>query len=59
MFNKLSKKQATQLLKQEGFKRKTISLSLCHFNNPDKLRDVLYKAWIELGVLVNIFTKKE
>ena len=60
MFNKLSKKQAMELLKQEGFKRKTISFyRYVIINNPDKLRDLLYKAWIELGVLGRIYLAQE
>ena len=51
MFNKLSKQQGMQLLKQETFKRKTISFyRYVILDNPNKLRDELYADWLELGV---------
>ena len=60
MFNKLSKKQGMQLLRQEGFKRKTISFyRYVIIDNPDNLRDELYSAWVELGVLGRIYLANE
>ena len=44
MFNKLSKEQGMQLLKQENFKRKTVSFyRYVILESPNKLRDKLYE----------------
>ena len=60
MFNKLSKQQGMQLLKQEDFKRKTISFyRYVILENPNKLRDELYADWLELGVLGRIYLAHE
>jgi UPF0176 protein len=60
MFNKLSKQQGMQLLKQENFKRKTISFyRYVILDNPHKLRDELYTDWLELGVLGRIYLAHE
>ncbi len=60
MFNKLSKKQGMQLLKQETFKRKTISFyRYVLIDTPAKLRDSLYADWLELGVLGRIYLAHE
>jgi UPF0176 protein len=59
-FNKLSKKQAIDLLKQENFKRKTVSFyRYVILEDPAKLRDQLYADWIELGVLGRIYLAQE
>ncbi len=56
MFNKLSKDQAVDLLKDEDFKRKTVSFyRYVILENPNKLRDELYADWLELGVLGRIY----
>ena len=60
MFNKLSKQQGIQLLKQEGFTRKTISFyRYAILDNPHKLRDELYADWLALGVLGRIYLAHE
>ena len=60
MFNKLSKEQGMQLLKQENFKRKTVSFyRYVIFENPNKLRDELYEDWNALGVLGRIYLAHE
>ena len=60
MFNKLSKEQAIDLLKNENFKRKTVSFySYVILDSPDRLRDKLYADWMELGVLGRIYLAHE
>jgi len=60
MFNKLSKEQCLKLLAQEDFKRKTVSFyRYVILDNPNKLRDKLYKDWNELGVLGRIYLAHE
>ena len=60
MFNKLSKEQGMQLLKQENFKRKTVSFyRYVILDNPNKLRDELYEDWNALGVLGRIYLAHE
>ena len=60
MFNKLSKKQAMELLRKEKFKRKTVSFySYVIIKDPNKLRDDLYRDWLELGVLGRIYLANE
>jgi UPF0176 protein len=60
MFNKLSKHQAMQLLKQENFKRKTVSFyRYIILDNTNNLRDELYKEWLNLGVLGRIYLAHE
>ena len=60
MFNKLSKQQGMQLLKQETFKRKTISFyRYIILDNPNNLRDELYEDWQKLGVLGRIYLAHE
>lgn len=60
MFNKLSKEQCLTLLKQEKFNRKTVSFYKYIFiNNLSKFRDILYKEWIELGILGRIYIASE
>lgn len=60
MFNKLSKKQAADLLKHEHFKRKTVSFyKYVILDNLEILRDKLYLDWSELGVLGRIYLAHE
>ena len=60
MFNKLSKQQAMQLLKKETIKRKTVSFyKYVILDRPDNLRDELYAAWKDLGVLGRIYLAQE
>ena len=60
MFNKLSKKQAFQLLDKEDFKRITISFyRYVIIDNPFELRDKLYFDWHALGVLGRIYLANE
>jgi UPF0176 protein len=60
IFNKLSKQQGMQLLNQEDFKRKTISFyRYVILEQPNRLRDKLYKDWQELGVLGRIYLAHE
>ena len=60
MFNKLSKQQAMRLLKKETIKRKTVSFyKYIILDHPDKLRDELYAAWKDLGVLGRIYLAQE
>jgi UPF0176 protein len=60
MFNKLSKEQAIDLLKNENFKRKTVSFySYVILEDPNKLRDELYLDWLKLGVLGRIYLAQE
>ena len=60
MFNKLSKQQAVDLLMKEGFKRRTVSFyRYVMINNTYELRDQLYAAWHELGVLGRIYLAHE
>ena len=60
MFNKLSKKQAVDLLKHENFNRKTVSFyRYVILDKPAKLRDELYSDWVRLGVLGRIYLARE
>ena len=60
MFNKLSKQQGMKLLKQENFKRKTVSFyRYVILESPFQLRDQLYAHWKELGVLGRIYLAHE
>ena len=60
MFNKLSREQSIQLLKNENFKRKTVSFyRYVILDNPKKLRDELYADCIRLGVLGRIYLAQE
>ena len=60
MFNKLSKQQAMRLLKKETIKRKTVSFyKYVILDHPEKLRDELYAAWKDLGVLGRIYLAQE
>ena len=60
MFNKLSKKQGVKLLEKENFKRKTVSFyRYVILEDPNNLRDTLYKDWNELGVLGRIYLAHE
>ena len=60
MFNKLSKQQAMQLLKQEDFQRKTVSFyRYITVENPMSLRDELYEEWNNLGVLGRVYLAHE
>ena len=60
MFNKLSKAQGVDLLKDEGFKRKTVSFyRYVILEDPNKLRDELYVHWLKLGVLGRIYLAHE
>ena len=60
LFNKLNKEQALKLLKKENFKRKTVSFyRYVIIDNPHKLRDSLYREWLNLGVLGRIYLAHE
>ena len=60
MFNKLNKEQGLKLLEQEDFKRKTVSFyRYVIIDSPADLRDELYEAWKELGVLGRIYLAHE
>ncbi len=60
MFNKLSKEQGINLLKDESFNRKTVSFyRYVILDRPDKLRDELYSEWLGLGVLGRIYLAHE
>ena len=60
MFNKLSKEQALNILKQESCKRKTTSFyRYVIIENPEKLRDELYVQWKKLRVLGRIYLSYE
>ena len=60
MFNKLSKSQCMDLLKQENFNRVTVSFyRYIILSNLNDLRDNLYNNWNELGVLGRIYIANE
>ena len=60
MFNKLSKSQCMDLLKQETFNRVTVSFyRYIILSNLNDLRDDLYNKWNELGVLGRIYIANE
>jgi UPF0176 protein len=60
MFNKLNKEQGLKLLEQEDFKRKTVSFyRYVIIDSPADLRDELYEAWKELGILGRIYLAHE
>ena len=60
MFNKLNKDQGLALLAKEGFNRKTVSFyRYVIIDAPFDLRDELYLAWNELGVLGCIYLAHE
>ena len=60
MFNKLNKDQGLALLAKEGFNRKTVSFyRYVIIDAPFDLRDELYLAWNELGVLGRIYLAHE
>src|ERR1039458_8389825 len=60
LHNKLSKEELKKKLREEDFKR--ITLSFYHYviiDNPNELRDALYKQWNELNVLGRIYLANE
>jgi len=60
MFNKLSKSQCMDLLKQETFNRVTVSFyRYIILSNLNDLRDDLYNKWSKLGVLGRIYIANE
>ena len=60
MFNKLSKSQCMDLLKEETFNRVTVSFyRYIILSNLNDLRDNLYNKWNELGVLGRIYIANE
>tara|TARA_B100001540_G_scaffold9072_1_gene7941 strand:+ start:218 stop:1264 length:1047 start_codon:yes stop_codon:yes gene_type:complete len=60
MFNKLGRDQLIENLNQENFIRKTISFyRYVIIENPEKMRDKLYKEWKELNVFGRIYLAKE
>ena len=60
MFNKLSKEQGLDLLEKEDFPEKTVSFyRYVILDAPFDLRDELYLAWNELGVLGRIYLAHE
>ena len=60
MFNKLSKAQGIGVLKNENFKRKTVSFyRYVILDDPYKLRDKLYSDWNVLAVLGRIYLAHE
>ena len=60
MFNKLSKSQCMDLLKEETFNRVTVSFyRYIILSNLNDLRDDLYNKWSKLGVLGRIYIANE
>ena len=60
MFNKLSKELALKKLDEEQFNRKTISFyRYVILDNPNELRDSLYKEWENLSVFGRIYLAHE
>ncbi len=60
MFNKLSKKQAMEVLENEEFARTTISFyKYTIINLPNELRDILYKSWSQKNILGRIYIAQE
>ena len=60
MFNKLSKELALKKLGEEQFNRKTISFyRYVILDNPNELRDSLYKDWKNLSVFGRIYLANE
>ena len=60
MFNKLGRGQLIENLNQENFIRKTTSFyRYVIIENPEKMRDKLYKEWKELNVFGRIYLAKE
>lgn len=60
MFNKLSKSQCMDLLKQETFNRVTVSFyRYIILSNLNDLRDDLYNKWSKIGVLGRIYISNE
>lgn len=58
--NNLSAAEAKAKLAQEPFERKTLSFyRYVHLAEPEKLRDELFHAWSELGVLGRVYLAKE
>ena len=60
LFNKYNREYAEKLLAKEDFKRKTVSFyRYSLLADPVSLRDELFIAWSELGVLGRIYLAKE
>jgi UPF0176 protein len=58
--NKLNREQALKKLAAESFSRQTISFyRYVQIENPAELRDQLFTAWSELGVLGRIYLSRE
>jgi len=58
--NKLNREQALKKLAAETFSRQTISFyRYVHIENPGELRDQLFTAWGELGVLGRVYLSQE
>jgi len=60
LHNIYSKEDLIKQRNAEGFTRKTVSFyRYVIIENPEELRDILYKDWFELGVLGRIYIAKE
>lgn len=58
--NRLNKEQALQKLSEEQFTRKTVSFyRYVIVEDPQQMRDKLFKEWSELGALGRIYIAKE
>ncbi len=60
VYNKLGREELLARLEAETFKRKTVSFyKYVIIDNPNEMRDTLYKEWDELGCLGRIYIASE
>lgn len=60
LWNQLDKEQALKKVAQESFSRKTVSFyRYVILEQPEELRDRLYKEWSALGVLGRVYLARE
>ena len=60
LFNRKNKTQLIQEQLKETFKRKTCSFyRYVKIDNPQSMRNILYKEWLELGMLGRVYLAKE
>ena len=60
LFNQKSREQLKADLAEENFKRRTCSFyRYIHIDDPETLRDELYKDWFDLSILGGVYISAE
>lgn len=60
LFNRVERKKLIEMVRQEPFRRKIVSFyRYAPIEDPQTLRDELYKSWLELKVLGRIYVARE